>query len=99
MATTFARRTVARTYPQPAPAPAVFRLRNPWTFHLVASCVVAALTVTGGFAAVAVFDQARLGWIAGAVGVSLVLVLVLSTAHARFEANPPQSAFVPVDPS
>jgi hypothetical protein len=83
----------------PAEPGTEFRLRNPWTFHLVTACAVAALTVVGGFAAAAVLDAVRLYLTVGAVGVALALVVGLSTLHSRFEANPPKSAFVPADPA
>lgn len=93
-----ARHSVARTFPAGDPQPTVYRLSNPWTFHLVAACAVAALTLVGGFAA-AVLDSGRLDLVAAAVLTSLALVVGLSVLHGRFEANPPQSAFVPVDPA
>jgi hypothetical protein len=100
---TYVRRTVARVprqsdAPPADPKPTVYRLRNPWTFHLVAACVVAAVTVAGGFTA-AVLGAVRLDVVVGAVLFSLVLVAVLSSVQARFERRAPASAFKPVDPA
>jgi hypothetical protein len=83
-----------RPQPPTDPAPTVLRLRNPWTLHLVAACLVASATLAGGFVAAAVLDAARLYLSAGAIGVALALVVGLSAAHSRFEACPPRSAWV-----
>jgi len=82
--------------PAAVPPPTVFRLRNPWTPHLLGACAVAALTTVGAGAGAVMTQSARLDWSVVAVLLSLLPALVLSTLHGRFEKCPPDSAFVPV---